>query len=182
MTTRVAFLRAVNVGTSRRVAMDQLRQLAVGLGHEEVWTHVNSGNVVFDAAGRRADLEEAFEQALEADLGFEVTTCVRSVAELERALSLEPFAVDDGDTYFVTFLRKLPSKSEKAALEALSGDFDTLVAAGRDVHWRMRGKSIDTEIPTKAWEDIVGRHMSTSPNTTMLRKLTDKAAARQTSE
>ena len=126
--------------------MDQLRQLAVDLGHDDVWTHINSGNVVFDATGRRPDLERAFEQALEDVLGFEVMTCVRSMAELERALASAPFTVHDDDTYFVTFLRQLPTQDQKAALEALSGDFDTLVVAGRDVHWRMRGTSIDTEI------------------------------------
>ena len=43
-----------------------------------------------------------------------------------------------------------------------------------DVHWLMHGKSTDTEVPTKAWEGVIGRHRSTSRNTTMLRKLVAK--------
>jgi hypothetical protein len=49
-----------------------------------------------------------------------------------------------------------------------------LVVDGRDVHWRMHGKSTDTRLKTKDWEEIVGRHHSTSRNLTMLRNLVGK--------
>jgi hypothetical protein len=38
----------------------------------------------------------------------------------------------------------------------------------------MHGKSTDTHLKTKQWDDIVGHHRSTSRNTNMLRKLVDK--------
>ena len=38
----------------------------------------------------------------------------------------------------------------------------------------MHGKSTDTKLKTKQWDDIVGRHQSTSRNLTALRKLVDK--------
>jgi len=173
MTTRVAFLRAVNLG-KRTVRMAHLAEIVSGLGYEDVWTYINSGNVVFEATGNRAALEHKLEAALEAELGFEVTTFVRTAAELRRTLAAKPFAVAAGDTYFVTFLKAAPSPSGRAALAGLSNNFDTLVVKGPDVHWRMRGKSTDTKLPTKAWENIVGRHRSTSRNTTMLQKLSDK--------
>lgn len=173
MTTRVAFLRAVNVG-KRTVPMAPLAEIVRDLGHDDVWTHINSGNVVFDATGSRADLERTIGAALEAAFGFEVTTFVRTAAELRKVVAEEPFPVAAGDTHFVTFLLAPPSAADAHALEALSGDFDTLVVRGRDVHWRMRGKSTDTRIPSKQWAAIVGTNASTSRNTTMLRKLVAK--------
>jgi uncharacterized protein (DUF1697 family) len=175
--THVAFLRAVNLG-KRRVKMPRLVELVQGLGHDNVWTHGNSGNVVFDATGRRATLEHQLETALEGDLGFEVTTFVRTAAELRRTLALDPFAVAPGDTYFVTFLKDSLSPSKAKALEALSNDFDTVVVRGRDVHWRMHGKSTATTLTTAAWEKVVGRHRSTSRNTNMLGKLVEKIDTR----
>ena len=166
----VGFLRAVNLG-KRTVKMPYLAELVRGLGHREVWTHINSGNVVFDGKGSRADLERGIEAVLEDALGFEVTTFVRTSGELRRALSAEPFELAPGDTYFVTFLKESLSAPKVAALEALSNDFDTLVVEGRDVHWRMRGKSTDSTLTTRSWDDIVGRHRSTSRNVNMLRKL-----------
>jgi hypothetical protein len=59
------------------------------------------------------------------------------------------------------------------ALEAASNDFDTLIVIGRDVHWRMRGKSTETTVTSKTW-NLVGEHRSTSRNVTMLRKLATK--------
>src|ERR1700738_3101678 len=86
MTTRVGFLRAVNLG-KRTVKMAHLVAIVEGLGHDSVWTHINSGNVVFDAIGSRVDLEHGLEAALEAGLGFEVTTFVRTPAELKAAVA-----------------------------------------------------------------------------------------------
>jgi uncharacterized protein (DUF1697 family) len=173
VTTRVAFFRAVNLG-KRRTPNARLIEITARLGHEGAWTHVTSGNLVFEASGGRASLEQAFEHALEAEFGFAVETFVRSAAELRKALALEPFEVGTGDTYFVTFLKDAPTRSQEKELEDLSGSFDTLVVAGRDVHWLMHGKSTDTKIPTRAWEKVIGHHTSTSRNTTMLRKLVDK--------
>jgi uncharacterized protein (DUF1697 family) len=171
--TQVAFLRAVNLG-KRTVRMPRLVELFRALGYDDVWTHINSGNVVFEASGSRATLERQLEAALEDDLGFEVTTFVRTEAELRRTLALEPFRVAPADTYFVTFLKNNLSAPKAKALEALSNDFDTVVVKGRDVHWRMHGKSTGTKLTTAAWEQVVGRHRSTSRNTNMLGKLLDK--------
>jgi uncharacterized protein (DUF1697 family) len=63
MTTRIAFLRAVNLG-KRTVRMARLVELFERFGYENVWTHVNSGNVVFDAKGSAAAIERKIETAL----------------------------------------------------------------------------------------------------------------------
>ncbi len=173
MTIQVAFLRAVNVG-KRRVTMPRLVEIVEGLGADGVWTHINSGNVVMEAAGSRADLERAVENALETAFGFEVTTFLRTAAELRAAIAVHPFEVGPDDTYFLTLLKSAPTPAKRRALEALTNDFDTVVVQGSNVHWRMHGKSIDTALPTKAWENIIGWHRSTSRNVTMLRKLVAK--------
>src|SRR4051794_23546028 len=98
MTTHVAFLRAVNLGR-RRVPMATLVDVVGSLGYGDAWTHVNSGNVAFEASAPRKDLETALGNALEAEFGFEVTTFVRTVTELRSVMDLHPFEVTTGDTY-----------------------------------------------------------------------------------
>jgi uncharacterized protein (DUF1697 family) len=176
VTRHVAFLRAVNLG-KRRVVNTRLVELFEQLGYADVWTYINSGNVVFDATGRRADLERTIGQAIEADVGFEVTTFVRTAAELRQVLSVQPFEVADGDTYFVTFLLQPPTAAQARQLEALSNDFDTLQVHGREVHWLMHGKSSDSNLVKSKWEKVLGPNSSTSRNTTMLRKLAEKLEA-----
>ena len=153
--------------------MAKVVEVCEALGYQGVWTHANSGNVVFDTAGSRPSIERAMAGALEDAFGFEVTTFVRSAAELRSALDARPFRVAAGDTYFITFLRTAPSAATKRALEAASNDFDTLVVDGRDVHWRMRGKSTDTTVPRATWR-LVGEHGSTSRNVNLLGRLAAK--------
>jgi len=174
VTTQIAFLRAVNLG-KRTARSSQLLTAVAGLGYSDAWTYINSGNVVFEGAGSRAALEHALEGAFEQALGFEATTFVRTAAELRRTVDTSPpFELASNDTYFITFLKEGLAPPRRRALEALSNDFDTLVVNGRNVHWHMRGKSTDSRLKTKQWDDIVGRHRSTSRNMTMLRKLVDK--------
>jgi uncharacterized protein (DUF1697 family) len=176
MTTRVAFLRAVNLGR-RRVPMARLVEVLEELGYDDVWTHINSGNAVFNSDAARDDLEEEIEAALEGAFGFEIATFVRTRAELQRLLDLKPFDVGKEDTYFVTFLKSVPSVATTRALESLSNEMDTLVVRGRDVHWLMHGKSTDSSLKSKDWA-IVPRRQSTSRNITMLRGLVAKIEAK----
>ncbi len=147
------------------------------MGFDGAWTHINSGNVVFEATGPRTALERTIETRLEHEFGFEITTFVRSKAELEKALTIEPFKPAAGDTYFITFLNSTPTAAAARALEALSNPFDTLRVHGRDVHWRMRGTSTDSRLKSKDWAPLVGPLGGTSRNVNMLRKLAAKLHA-----
>jgi uncharacterized protein (DUF1697 family) len=173
MSVHVGFLRAVNLGR-RRVPMTRLVAVCERLGYADVWTYVNSGNVVFDTTGARSSLETTMEKALEDEFGFECTTFVRTVKQLRDVLDIRPFTLAAGDTYFVTFLKKAPSASDASRLEGLSNDVDTLVVHGADVHWRMRGRSTDSHLNKRHWEQILGPSSSTSRNVTMLTKLVAK--------
>lgn len=177
MSVRVGFLRAVNLG-KRRVPMARLVSVCEDLGYGDVWTYVNSGNVVFDTTGARDAVEGAMEQALEAEFGFECTTFVRTAPQLRTVLDAQPFTRTDGDTHFVTFLKTAPSPSDAKALEALSNEFDTLLVRGADVHWHMKGKSTDSQLISRDWARILGPLSSTSRNVTMLTKLVAKIEAR----
>ena len=63
------------------------------LGFTSVRPVISSGNVVFESPERRASaLDARMEAAWPARLGFTSTTIVRSRAELERIVALDPYA------------------------------------------------------------------------------------------
>jgi uncharacterized protein (DUF1697 family) len=70
MPTHVALLRGINVGGRNRVAMADLREVVLGLGHTEVATYIQSGNVVFTS-------EEADSAAVAAALATRAATTRR---------------------------------------------------------------------------------------------------------
>jgi uncharacterized protein (DUF1697 family) len=87
----VGLLRAVNVG-KRQVSMAKLRELVEALGHTEVQTLLQSGNVVFDAPRTKAaDLEASLSTAIEAEVGFPVPVLNRTGKQLDAVIDANPF-------------------------------------------------------------------------------------------
>lgn len=87
----IALLRGINVG-GHVVKMERLRELFAELGFTNVRTYIQSGNVFFESEqADRALLARTIEQHLHEALGYEVPVFLRTVADLEQIMALEPF-------------------------------------------------------------------------------------------
>ena len=170
----VAFLRAVNLG-KRRVDMATARKLLEELGYDNVSSFVNSGNLIFDAAGRSTTLEKQIQQSLEGHYGFEVTTFVRTAPQVRSLAEDKPFGqIADGHTHFVLLPLRPLTATERQAVEAMSNELDEVVVLGRDVHWLIRDRSINTSLDAKAWRRALPDHPTTARNVTMIERLVGK--------
>jgi uncharacterized protein (DUF1697 family) len=128
--TYVALLRSVNVG-GRKLPMERLRALFADLGHTNVRTYIQSGNVVFGASARRpATVRSAIEAAIPRELGLDVAVLVRTPAELADVVAANPFGPDA----YVTFLDALPDAASVAALDPRAYAPDGFHVAGREVY------------------------------------------------
>ncbi len=170
----VAFLRAVNVGR-RRVDMATACRTLEELGHTEVASFVNSGNLLFTATGRTAALEKQLRTALEAEFGFELTTFVRTAKQVRALASDKPFGtIAAGHTHFVLLPLTTLSAAERRAVEALSNDLDEVQVVGRDVHWLIRDKSSNTSLGPRLWSKALPGVPTTARNVTMVERLVKK--------
>src|SRR3712207_818810 len=87
----IAFLRGINVG-GHIVKMERLRHLFTELGFANVRTYIQSGNVFFETGEDNRDvLAQKIERHLRQALGYDVPVFLRTVAELEHILALDPF-------------------------------------------------------------------------------------------
>ena len=80
MATHVALLRGLNLGGRNKVAMADLRAVVGELGHTDVSTYIQSGNVLFVAAPD-ADMRTmalAMTEAIAAKLGVTAPVVVLS--------------------------------------------------------------------------------------------------------
>ena len=132
----VALLRGINVGGKAKVAMPELKQLFVDLGHEDVTTYIQSGNVVF-RPGRRVpadELVDELEEAVAGKLGVPASVLIRTDTQLDKVLRSNPF-VDKGadpSKLHVTFLAEAPTKKTADAVAVPAGETDEFsVASGR---------------------------------------------------
>ncbi len=103
----VAFLRAINVGTANRIKMDAMRDLLSASGLGDVRTYLQSGNVGFDFDGAATDATETVERALAGAGLRRVSAMVRTRADLERLLAIDPYGeLPEGTKRYVTLLRE----------------------------------------------------------------------------
>jgi uncharacterized protein (DUF1697 family) len=93
-------LRGVNLG-KRQVKMADLRAAVESLGHTDVATYLQSGNVAFTPAGRGT---EGLAPALTAALGMEIEVVLRTGTELAGVIAGNPYPADDPTKVVVTFL------------------------------------------------------------------------------
>ena len=56
MARYVAFLRGINLGSTNKISMPQLRAMAEELGYTDVVTYINSGNLIFSSTKKAATL------------------------------------------------------------------------------------------------------------------------------
>ncbi|MEU4107893.1 DUF1697 domain-containing protein [Streptomyces sp. NPDC027717] len=91
-TTYAALLRGINVGGSKKLPMAELRTLLTGLGHDDVRTHLQSGQAVFTASqGDEGVLARELSAAIEKRFGFPVDVIVRDHAYLTAVADACPF-------------------------------------------------------------------------------------------
>ncbi|MBB5787712.1 DUF1697 domain-containing protein [Jiangella mangrovi] len=137
MGRQVALLRGINVGGKKKVAMADLRALVEGLGHTDVRTYINSGNVVFTSGtpkAGRAEHEGALEQAIHAELGLDVAVMVRTHDELAAAVDANPFPAAEPPRLLLSFLREAPEPDGYAAAEKVESGADEFRVDGTTVY------------------------------------------------
>lgn len=151
-----AFLRAINVG-GRTVKMDRLRELFTGLGLEDVESFIASGNLIFAPPGiDPAELEARIASRLEAGLGYEVATFVRSLDELAEAAAADPFEGTRPARHYIGFSRSAPDDAAIERVAGLETPGDRLRIVGRDVHWGSQTASHESPVSGAALERALG--------------------------
>jgi uncharacterized protein (DUF1697 family) len=139
--THIALLRGINVGGRNKVAMTDLRDAVASLGHGDVATYIQSGNVVFSSdEADTARLAAGLEKAIAGRLGVAAGVVVLTRDELAQVARDNPYASEPNPRFVhVIFLPDGPdpemadrlARAQQQAAEKGSRDTGTL--AGRAV-------------------------------------------------
>ena len=169
-------LRGINVGSSRRVPMADLRELLKDAGFENVETYVQSGNIALDSAAKPATLERRLAELIEDRFGFEVPVIVRSRKQLAAVIAHDPFqgVADNPKRYQVSFLSEKLSADTVTRLQELAHESERVAVHGREVYaWHPDGVA-----RSKLWNALAGKGLgvtATARNWTTVRKLLEMA-------
>lgn len=137
----VVLLRGINVGGNNIIPMAHLRECMTDLGARDVATYIQSGNVLFDGAGRSpTEWAERIEAALSTRFQYEASVVLRTHAELRAVVDGAPkdFGTDP-DRYRtdVVFL-KAPMTAATAMEQLRVRDGVDVAVAGDGVVYQSR--------------------------------------------
>jgi uncharacterized protein (DUF1697 family) len=142
MPTHVALLRGINVGGGGKLAMADLRQVVSALGHSDVATYIQTGNVVFTAARTdAAALARELEAAIASELNVRTSVIVLSRDELAAAVGANPYPAEPNPRYVHgVFLPAEPDEAmsravrEAVAAAARAGSADEATLLGQTLY------------------------------------------------
>ncbi len=137
MTVFIALLRGVNVGGSRSIKMQALRDVCAQQALEGATTYLQSGNVVFRADRADVDaLARALETAIGRALGVQATVLLRTLDDLRRVIVRNPFPehVDEPSRLLVTFLAETPTPDAVEALRRAHTGPEAFEVLGRELY------------------------------------------------
>lgn len=171
MTNYLALLRGINVGGKNRVPMKELRLVVEDMGHEDVRTYLQSGNVVFESRSRASKkLATEVEDAISETFGLEISVIMRTQGELKRVASGNPFPTEgvNPTSLHVMFLAEPASAKAARSLDPDRSPPDEFEVKGREVYmWFPKGygrskltidyfeKKLGTRATARNWNTVV---------------------------
>ena len=179
----VAMLRAVNVGGHSSLPMAELRKLTTDLGHRDVTTYIQSGNVVFTTdkpsgtVAARGRIANELSDAIADRKGLQVPVMVRTEPELRAALDAMPFLDDEANSskLMIVFLSDAPTKAAIASLDHERFAPDRFEVVGREMFVHFPNGAGRSKF-TPSYFKRLGAE-GTARNLNTVRKLADLAAA-----
>ncbi len=182
MVTHVALLRGINVGGQNKVPMADLREIVSSLGHTDVATYIQSGNVVFTTSETdTAKLAAALEDAIGERTGVRCRVIVLSGVELAQIAQDNPYSGEPNPkAVHVVFLPAAPapemiaSVAEAQDTVAQKGSRDTAQYVGRALFLHTPdgfGRSELATLLTRAGRAMSVKGAGTARNVATVRKL-----------
>jgi len=169
----VAFLRGLNMGGRRVIAMADLRAAFASLGIGSARTILASGNVVFESPhGNAAPLARDIQRGLKSSAGLDVEVILRPLSRIREIVAEDPFAaikLTSETRLCVTFLRDASVQARTFTAESPEGDMRSWGLSAGEVAsvfilspkrgtpdlMRNNEKKFGRAITTRSWSTIV---------------------------
>jgi uncharacterized protein (DUF1697 family) len=182
--TFIALLRGINVSGRNKIPMADLRSLCDGLGWGDVETYIQSGNVVFKAAGAAGKHEAGLESAIQRQFGLSISVIVRAADAWPAYVKGNPFpeACQREPKAVMLGLSKTPPKPDAAEKLQERADDGERVALVGDALWLHYGNTVAKSKLTPALLDRLVGSPVTARNWRTVLTLNDMAGLRLSSK
>jgi uncharacterized protein (DUF1697 family) len=151
MDTYIALLRGINVGGKRRILMQDLKELLITLGFENVQTYIQSGNVVFESnENDKALLAKQIQTSISDKYAFKVPTIVIEASNYQKIIKTNPFVQKQTDLtkLYLIFLEEKPKKEAVEMLNELDFALDKYIIKNKVIYIQYADKISNSKINT----------------------------------
>jgi uncharacterized protein (DUF1697 family) len=142
METLVALLRGINLGSTNRVSMPELRSALADAGFENVRTYVQSGNILLDTKLEEGVVVETIAGLIADRFDLTVPVVVRSAAELAAIVDANPLsaAAVDPKRFQVSFIDGTLHPDLQETLTELAAPSERVVVRASEIYaWHPNG-------------------------------------------
>ena len=171
--TYLALLRGINVGGENKLPIKELSALFTEVGCVGVQTHIQSGNVLFEASSEIAEtLPTQIAMLIAERFGLRVPVVLQTADQLTQTLRSNPFLVQGlpEEARHVMFLADIPAPDALAVrgrdiylyLPNSVADTKLLELMGRGWQKTRRWKEPGIEMPGYCWTKVCLRHYCVS--------------------
>jgi uncharacterized protein (DUF1697 family) len=159
MTVLIGLLRAVNVGGTGKLPMDELKAMCREIGFDNPRTYIASGNVVFGTDLAPEAAKQALEDRLEIYAGKRVGVAIRTQQEMEAVLKGNPFPDGAPNRVLAIFLDTAPPPD---TLSQVTHKADEEIALGtREIYVHYGDGMGQSKLKIPAAKDGTARNMNT---------------------
>jgi uncharacterized protein (DUF1697 family) len=138
MKTFISILRGINVSGQRKIQMTDLKALYEALKFTNVITYIQSGNVIFKSkSASDQKLAKRIEDAIYERYNFNVPVIIRTVEEMEHAISVNPFLKQskiDIEKLHITFLAEIPEQENVESIRNINYSPDKFIIIDKEVY------------------------------------------------
>ena len=120
-------MRAVNVGGTGKLPMEDLRSLCAEAGFAKVQTYIASGNVIFTCRKSERQVKAILEASLSEYAGKEVGVFIRTAAEIADISANNPFPDAPANRVMAFFL---DAPRPRDTIDHVTGRKDERIALG----------------------------------------------------
>lgn len=171
----VALLRGINVGGNNKVEMKKLKQVFEKLGHGNVSTYINSGNVIFES--KTLPKAGDIEQVLKKTFGFAIGVVLRDSASIAKVVKAIPAGWDNNAEVKTDVLFLWDEYSKKSSLSLITPhpEADKLKYTDGAIIWRITRKfhtksGVRKFIGTPLYKNMTARNVNTVRKLALLMK------------
>ena len=161
----VAFLRGINVGGNKKVEMSKLKEVFQSLGFNNVFTYINSGNVIFES--NKKDFSQ-IEKVLGKNFGFEIKIVIRDAENIKKLCNQIPYKFQNNAEQKTDVLFLWDEFDKKSTLNLIETNpkVDTLQYISGAIIWSVQKSNyaksgMKNFIGTKVYKNMTARNVNT---------------------